>query len=102
MNGTVNFEHKLFGTVNSAQHISGTIGQCAAYSDHEVVTIDLYRLNEQVIAPTLTNALFLMTPREITTDLLSSVNYSLTSAEIQTENYTITPIEVNFEEAFNS
>lgn len=99
MNGTVNIERKISGTVRSQQHISGNVSENSpAYSDHEVITIDRYRLNEQVIAPTSANAMYSMESNEITTDLLSPVNYSLTSAEIQIETYTITPIEVNFEE----
>ena len=92
----------ISGYINHSQTIVGQIsvpyGEYKFNSDHEVVTIDRYRLNEQVIAPTSANAMYSMESNEITTNLLSPVNYSLTSAEIQTETYTITPIEVNFEE----
>ena len=98
MNGTVNLEHKLFGTVHSARHISGTIGQRATYSDHEVVTIDLFHLNEQVVLPISANTLYQMSSAEITTDVLVPVNYCLAAAEIQPETYTIIPVEGDFEE----
>ena len=98
MNGTVNFERKLSGTVHSTRHIGGTVnGNSAAYSDHEIITIDRYLLHDQVISPISENAIVSMTSNETSTNIISPVN-SLSSSEIQTETYILTPVEGDFEE----
>lgn len=90
----------VYGTVVSDTKIIGSFippQSVIAETDHEVITIDRYLLHDQVISPISENAIVSMTSNETSTNIISPVN-SLSSSEIQTETYILTPVEGNFEE----
>ena len=91
----------IVARINHSQAIVGRIsvpyGEYKLDSDHEIITIDRYLLHDQVISPISENAIVSMTSNETSTNIISPVN-SLSSSEIQTETYILTPVEGNFEE----
>lgn len=81
--GCIQSQKKLIGVLTTASGSGKTNN-----SDHEVIIVDLYQLNENDITPPLTNAAANMTATNISTTKVNAVaDMAVTELQTETFNY---------------